>query len=242
MADFKISRAHQHIAFTKSVVEYLVRPENYVSRPVRDESTGAYDLLIGPRDGFPMELPTAMGDVVHNLNSALDYIWSGFARAANPAVTSKVTFPRHEELPNLADMLSKSPVVRAFPELESLVIQNVRPYRAGDGEIWSLNKLDIIDKHRLLLPTLSIAKLGKFVATAADGAVINLSYASIKTAGPSLKLGFSAPFKLNEDAEIEVDVVFGESEPFATEPVMQVLERLHKKSLEILKVFSVQYY
>jgi hypothetical protein len=240
MAAWKIERARQHIQSVGSVVEWMIDPENYVAAPELNAQTGVYVLRVGPKGGgLPHELPVWTGDAIHNLASALDYIWSGVARQANPSLATRVHFPRHETLENLKDAVGRSPVTKAFPAAYDLIVNDVKPYKEGNFCLWAVGKLDNIDKHRLFYTVLSIAKMGEFRAVSEDGSVTDLSHTTMRTIGPELTLGFAAPFKLNDDAEITVDVVFAEPEVLPPgRPVLQTLVELADAASETLETFK----
>lgn len=228
MAAWKIERASQHIRSVETVIQWMVDPKNYVAEPYKNPDNGTYVLRVGPKaGGLPHELPVWAGDAIHNLASSLDYIWSGLARDADPAHAQRAHFPRHETRQNLIDQLSKSPVARAFPQVEQLILDGLRPYKEGNLPLWAVGKLNNVDKHRLLMAAMSIARFGKFRAMSGDGSVIDLSYSIMQTPGPELTLGFAAPFTLNSDAEVVVDVVFNEPEILpAGQPFLQTLADL----------------
>lgn len=243
MAFWKIERANQHIKSVKTVIDWIVDPSNYVTIPDRNAQTGHYGIRIGPKGGgMPHELPIWTGDAIHNLASALDFIWSGLAREADPNLATRAHFPRHETRQNLADMIAKSPVTKAFPGVEKLILDQVQPYKDGNFAVWAVGKLDNVDKHRLLIAALSIAKLGKFRAVAEDGSVIDLSNSTMQTDGPEMTLGFAVPFKLNDDAELTVEVVFNEPEIFpARQPVHQALIDFAEAVSSTLQAFKEMY-
>ncbi len=116
----------------------------------------------------------------------------------------------------------------------------LKPYKDGNSNplLWAARKLDNIDKHRLFLATMAIARLGKFIATSEDGSVIDLSYSTIQSHGPELKIGFAAPFSLNDDAELTADVVFNEPDVFPPgKPVKKTLVDLKEAGAQALQAF-----
>jgi hypothetical protein len=187
-----------------------------------------------------------MGDAIHNLNSVMDYLWSGLARSVNPVLASKVTFPRDETRQNLVARLAASrgyhaAIKQTFPQIDAFVLDMVKPYKGSDGDaIWSLNKLDNISKHRLLIPTTNIIGFKKdLVVVAADGGtIIQKAEAGIITNGPNMSFGFAAPFTFNDDAEPTIGVIFERDDPFGTKPVAETLVNLTQAVVEIIKAFE----
>jgi hypothetical protein len=243
MAAFKVERARAHAEVTKAVVDWIVDPNNFVASVGRDPITEIYGLHVGPAGGgFPRELPLTMGDTIHNLRAALDYAWSGLVKEYAPERAPYAHFPRHEERSRLEDLLSKEPVVTERSDIGDVLLDAIRPYKEGNKYLWGIGKLDNIDKHRLLLTCMGIARFGRFVATAEDGAVIDLSHSVVRTDGSTFKLGFATPFRLNDDCEIVTDVLF--NEPDIIEPGSSVVSTLQElidvthNALEALKAVA----
>lgn len=241
MAAWKIERADQHIQRVEAVIQWVVDPSNYVTLPYQNPESGHYGIRIGPKSGgLPHELATSAGDAVHNISSSLDYLWSGLARQAIPHRASRVNFPSHETRQNLEDTIRKSEVIKAFPAANNLILNVLKPYKDWNPNplLWAARKLDNIDKHRLFLATMSIARLGKFIATSEDGSVIDLSYSTIQSHGPEMTFGFAAPCKLNYDAELTANVVFNEPEVFPPgKPVKETLVDLKEAASQAIQAF-----
>ena len=222
MAAWKIERANEHIKSVESVIQWIVDPSNYVVTPDRNPQTGHYMIRVGPKGGgLPHQLSVWSGDAFHCLASALDYVWSGMTRKAVPNLTTRAHFPRHEKRENLIDMVAKSAVAKAFPTIKDLIVDEIRPYKDGNFPVWAVGKLDNIDKHRLLIAAMTIARLGKFRAVSEDGSVIDLSYSTVQTYGPELTLAFAAPFKFDDNPELAVDVIFDEPEVLPSGQLVQ---------------------
>lgn len=106
-------------------------------------------------DGEPKPIPDALsvilGDAAHNLRSSLDHFVC--AAAANP--TNDNGFPIQRQ-PNPADW--KGLVYGKLNGASKTLRRAVRAtesYPGGRTEfLWTLNELDVIDKHRLLLTVL----------------------------------------------------------------------------------------
>lgn len=240
MAAWRVERANDHIDHLKKIIEWTVDPENYLVSPEKDFISDTYQLRVGPRNGgLPRHLPIVMGEVVHGLTAALDYIWSGLARSVVPTQANRAHFPRHETRKNLEDMVAKAPVVIALPKAGDLILDTLRPYKDGNFALWAIGKLDNIDKHRLLLSCVAVAKLGKFVATSEDGGVIDLSNCTINSSGPALSLGFATPFKLNSDMELVANIVFEEPDVIPPgQPVLATLVDFSETTTKAIDAFK----
>jgi hypothetical protein len=110
-------------------------------------------------DPLDPSLPLIIGDCIHNLRSALDHLVYQLAvlNGSSASAAEKTAFPicLRETGPNgFNDRVRTS--LKPFVSAAALAeIENSQPYRAysvpNEADIWVLHKLDIIDKHRLLL-------------------------------------------------------------------------------------------
>lgn len=101
---------------------------------------------------FPPSIPLIIGDAVHNLQTAFDYIMvaiTGMDWMALPVGRTR------------DDIISKSTHYRTiketFPNLATFILEEIQPYQRGQFLLWELSELDRIDKHRLILPTINQA-------------------------------------------------------------------------------------
>lgn len=244
---FKIEWAKQHINGAEHHIKFVTsRDGECVVRPYQDAKTGRYNLYIGPKKaGVPAQIPLHVGDAIHGLNTVMDYLWSGLARSVRPELTSKITFPRHETRQNLVSMLADSggyhaSIKQAFPQAEAFILDIVKPYRGAEGFIWALNKLDNINKHRLLIPTTNIIKFAlDLVVRSTDGATLVFkAEASVTTNGPNLMLGFRTPFEFNDDAGPTIGVIFADAGPVSGEPVLETLINFVEAVSKVVDAFE----
>ncbi len=104
---------------------------------------------------FPPSIPLIIGDAVHNLRTAFDYIMvaiTGMDWMALPVGRTR------------DDIISKSTHYRTiketFPNLATFILEEIQPYQRGQFLLWELSELDRIDKHRLIEPV--VETLDKF--------------------------------------------------------------------------------
>jgi hypothetical protein len=245
-SDFKIEWAKNHVSQIENIIKWLTTDTTKVVRPDQNPETGEYFLYVGPENPLlPRQLPLHMGDAIHNLNGVMDYLWSGLVRSIDPTRASKITFPRHETRTNLANALANpkghdAAIQAAFPQAERFILGTIQPYKGGNGDlIWTLNKLDNINKHRLLIVTTNVIQFrGAWLARSADGSVIShAAGVHIKTHGPSLKMAFAAPFQIEGDPDPVIDVVFAENDILEGEPVLETLVVMVEAVQKVVKAF-----
>jgi hypothetical protein len=92
------------------------------------------------------------GDAIQNLMSALDHLAYQLVckdTADNPPQPSRIYFPIADDRA-MYDGIKQRKMQGATPATIA-AIDAIQPYRGGDDAIWSLLRLNNIEKHRLLL-------------------------------------------------------------------------------------------
>ncbi|HEV8388706.1 MAG TPA: hypothetical protein VGQ35_02630, partial [Dongiaceae bacterium] len=206
---------------------------------------GTARVTIGPAKFLPSSLLLHLGDAVHNLNSVMDFLWSGLARSCNAAVTSKITFPRDETRQNLQARLSdakgnNAAINVAFPQAQSFILDVIQPYKEGNRAIWSLNKIDNINKHRMLILATHLISFDQdIVLVGSDGGtIVQPSGVAIQTQGFPLTIGLTPPVRIDNNPKATIAVVFGEPNHFTGEPVVEALVRLVEATMEVVNQFE----
>ncbi|WP_439543703.1 hypothetical protein [Hyphomicrobium sp.] len=109
----------------------------------------------------PEEMAPIVGDIVHNLRSALDIMMCEIVRDADPSVdVTRTCFPFWEGGKGRRSReyaLEKSQAHRAGENVLSL-IEASQPFKGGASRLYALSQLDNMDKHRALIPTMNGAK------------------------------------------------------------------------------------
>jgi hypothetical protein len=99
------------------------------------------------------------GDILHNLRSALDHLACALVLANGGTITSRTEFPIFENAPKSnKDKAKLAGKIEGMRQEAKIYIFNVQPYQQGNkaNALRRLHKLNIIDKHRLVL-TFAIA-------------------------------------------------------------------------------------
>ena len=123
----------------------------------------------------PEMAPTLIGDVIHNVRTSLDHMASEMARM-NGKSDKHVHFPFAEDAGQLDTMIKKKNFDFCGQDAVDL-LKTFKPYRHGNVELRTLHDLDILDKHRDLVPEAYVAgnlkvtmPLGPAAVSVADGA------------------------------------------------------------------------
>jgi hypothetical protein len=145
----KIERADQHLAQLEAAIQRYHDDRPYEVVRDTDPNTGILVYRFRIRQPPPPELPLLAGDAIHNLRSALDLLWCQLVVANGKEIAESDTFP----IANSEDRFEKTfrGVKQRIPAAARPMLQALKPYEGGHNGLWRLHKLDVIDKHRLLL-------------------------------------------------------------------------------------------
>lgn len=139
---------------------------------VEPDPQGAGDhLRLHSTKSLPGDLILSIGDAIHNLRASLDYVVSELLGWGN----TRLTFPMgetREELESSFRTAGLEPcslcgrggkgkgrnaaIELALPGFGQMLVEDIRSYKAANGFLWPLNKLDVRDKHRLVVPVLNV--------------------------------------------------------------------------------------
>ncbi|MFA9446326.1 hypothetical protein [Egicoccus sp. AB-alg6-2] len=188
----------------------------------------------------PLEWSALAGDIVHNLRSALDHVaWALVAEEGQP--DEWTCFPITDKERSFGDRARKA--LRGAPEARQMV-RGLSPWRDGNEDLWLLHRLNIVDKHRLLL----------VVGSASTGIGLRMTFRGFEEGDSPITmdpivlqpknievpvLDEAVVFRVlaearkqpadshfRTDHDVRFDIVFGLDTPAPAAPVGPLLERL----------------
>jgi hypothetical protein len=149
----KIERANHHIARLENRIDLLHKSvvSTVEINPDGGNEVIKYDIL--EREGIT-KIALIMGDAVHNLKCALDYAWiETITKLAPHALKKFGKFPAYPTKDDLESALRGHGIDESIAmNLLGILLSEIKPYARGDHAIWPIHRLDIRDKHRLLIP------------------------------------------------------------------------------------------
>lgn len=102
---------------------------------------------------FLPDIALIVGDGIHNLRSALDHAWFELIGKLLPDRINKHTkFPIRNTIEELNAAFKSHSIDTVHPGLSEFVRDDIKPYLTGNDMLVFLHDLDIIDKHRFLIP------------------------------------------------------------------------------------------
>jgi len=123
-----------------------------------NDSSGEQFLHYGLTDrSLRSDIALIVGDAIHNLKSALDIAYRETIRVLSPnGFTAKTKFIVGNNRRHLESSLTKTAKIGPHSPLFDFLVERVKSYKGGDSDIYALHKLDIDDKHHLLIPMLAV--------------------------------------------------------------------------------------
>jgi hypothetical protein len=250
-ARLKIDRAYEHIAdFDWHADAYIVANASGVVVKVDTQGIRIFPNAIVP---IPSALALTLGDVVHNLKSALDYCWTGIHRAALPDTERREVFPIGNTRNDAVGRLKEAAVESAFPNIKIVIGDLIRPYTdvatGGNPNFTVINHLDRWDKHNLLVPALAVWNSGEMTISNIP-MIGKLNFKGMKVYSdepfglieivglpPEVAAQLAAKVHIQQNAESTTQLVFGQGQPLEHEPIAPALSKLAESAKMAVETF-----
>jgi hypothetical protein len=231
----KIERAKEHVGNLEVSInafksEPFIRNYNRYSKPPRsiEQESTRWAVIVG--------------EVVHQLRSALDHLACQLVEANGGTVTKQTRFPILESAKDSEariEGLLKGASIKAIRFIKAL-----KPYNGGNQHLFALHRLNLADKHRLLI---TVGAVRESVSDPASTQAIRYKDKGIRLvpqrADGTFEVEFADTdtFPLEDDAEIfrriykaelypnanlTFEIVFGEKGVFDREPLVPSLLNL----------------
>lgn len=149
----KIERAKELIQELRREIEAFHGGNPYQLIASTEPESGDHVVRVHILRAPPARWGALIGDAIHNVRSALDLlVWQ--LVLCNGSVPGKHNaFPIYDTLADFLNGYARQLRGVATPAVK--MIRSLNPYEAGNRTLWLLHKLDIIDKHRVLVPAYS---------------------------------------------------------------------------------------
>ncbi len=219
----KIKWADKHIADFRAAAERFNKGNPYEFAVETDANTGQKAYVVTKVSPIQPEIRLVIGDAIQNLRSALDYLACCLVTAGGGRITTNTCFPITDIVPTTPEQQSAfERKVHGMRQDAIDAIRAVKPYKGGDDTLWRLHRLNIVDKHRMLMAAataVSGANPG-FTREALASFVMgrgSLPNALIPIAGSfPLKAGYKFSFwnaesQVNEQPYFLFEIAFNES-------------------------------
>jgi hypothetical protein len=225
----KIERANKHISDLQMCLDRFFDGEFDLIVADKNVKSG-YDILkhINTKP-IPTEITLITGDAIHNTRTALDLIISQIEFEKTGTVSKWTKFPFCETLNELVGTVNGS-INKFSPVLADFIIDVIKPYRTGNDALYSLHDLDIIDKHRLIIPTKAMTR--GFIVVEDDKGTGHNGFpftTSITHRGiiSNVVIGIKNPnnFQIKNYSKDTFDIFFDEGLPVQSKPIIPTLHQ-----------------
>jgi hypothetical protein len=221
----KLDRAEEHLAALKDQVSAFLDTDPYGVREHIDPETGGYSLSIEIRQQPPLLVSVIVGDLIHNLRSALDHLAWQLVLANGRKPSGSTQFPTFVSEPVSEDDARKwAARVKGMSPAVVKEIAGMQPYTAGDKarlhSLAILNAFSNEDKHKLPLACVAaIAKHERGTAGVAPVRDVEIEWVDIATGKPLKEGDYIAWGKVrvtgpNPQTEVKgklpVEIAFGD--------------------------------
>ncbi len=146
----KVGRAERHLDELHQALRAFREKQPYEIR-IDDQTSPTQRLYrLHIREEVPIGLSLIVGDVIHNLRSALDHLVYQMVLSNHHGPRRSNAFP----ICDTRDEFDSGHAARLRGMTQDAVraIKGLHPYKGGNDALWRIHKLDIEDKHRLLIP------------------------------------------------------------------------------------------
>lgn len=224
-ARLKVTRASHHITELNSILERFRQSDFYSLFIKKDLQTGQNILGFKTSKQLPLDIALVVGDVLHNLRAALDLaVWDSVIKAGGTP-DHKTMLPFSKTKKGLESSVKNRLKKVASTDICDLIINDIRPYPGGDDALYALHRLDIIDKHQLIIPALKATEVRGVCAEGDRGTkIINQLY-SIVGDGELCAIKTSENIKITNPGEAIFEIFFNQGLPYEGKPVMPTLKQ-----------------
>ncbi len=239
----KLDRAIVHLA---ALEELFTTYDGVIELKYKPIDGDKEHFILGFEPSPPVEIPLIIGDAVHNMRAALDLMICDID--ANNGFDRDSAFPFAKSETAFLEILSKKKYFRLGEDIIGL-IKELKPFLGGNLDLYALHDLDIIDKHRLVIPTMCCA-FGSFD--------INAHLTKTLSPSQSFQIDFlgNSPFDAILSAEGDkipndpaflayytrtpggLTAIFAEDDPFSQCHVRPTLLKLHSLTTSIVDKFE----
>lgn len=238
-ARLKIERADKHIQDLYTAVGSL--PNAYTSTIEIDHNIPAQSIKYDFPGVTPFlrDIALITGDAIHNLRTSLDYAWMETIRRVAPIALNKYAkFPVRETATELENTLRGAEIHLASPPLFNCILSQVKPYLSGNTLLYALHRLDIADKHHLLLPLINHAVIEGIEVEDEMGARHKGGTWLMQGVGPYY-VSFRTDYKIHDQGKLFVQVVLNDRSALKGLEILDALQALGKVSLYVVETLEL---
>ena len=141
----KVARSKKHFDELASAIKTYLASQPYIIERITNDATGDVSDIVRVKKEIPKDWSNIVGDIVHNLRVALDYLVTSLVEANSNSISKSNCFPIDNSIEDYQRNSSKKLIGLSSGAIK--FINDLKPYKGGEDVLWRLHKLDIQDKH-----------------------------------------------------------------------------------------------
>jgi hypothetical protein len=239
----KVERAKKHITDLHSALIVFQKGDFYRIWVDEDLETGLHHLKLSTIRQPPIEIALMIGDAVHNLRTALDLLTSEviWERLKIRTKTSRDNFPIRKLADQVAGTIKSGLIQQADPSVGDLILNTIKPYEGGNDGLVALHNLDLVDKHRLLIPWVQITAIWGIDLEDSKGNIFNALDLAVDGTTIHTPISSSGKMTIKGYGEASSLVLFGKDLPVENKHIVPTLTQFSKLVSEIVDIFEDHY-
>jgi hypothetical protein len=245
----KVERAEKHFSELEAAIQAFLATKPY--RVKKIDPQVVYE--IGQADPVPDCIGAIVGDVVQNLRSALDHLSRQLMLVALRVEASdrESNFPIKENAGKYESKLQELKEKRLLRDDAFNALRVVQAYKGGKGNaLWVLNRLNNIDKHRVILTTgaslrsvnlfAALSRMHRATFVSQDGRLLEIGGGGRPLRDPPIVNGFFRPadiqcplkvgdkllvgMEMDPDNDFRFDISLNEPEVTKPQPILETVK------------------
>jgi hypothetical protein len=259
--NLKLKWAEEHLNYLGSVIQAFYETNPYEISVEDNPEAGQREHRVVRAEPIPPQFALIAGDCIHNMRSALDHlIWQLVLANGNQPEDLRTEFPIWKS--KAAFEAGRPGKAKGVSEEALDILYGLQPYQGGSDALWRLHRLDIVDKHRLII-TLA-AGYQNFILDMSPGedmlrelakapSITPKEIEEMKGSGPALAINPAERFRIEkgtvlfgsplgeeryDETKFSVDVALFEPEVPEGESLVKTLQELFRFVTETIALFE----
>lgn len=227
-AGLKIERAKKHIDELDRRMREFSDHDAHTIAVEQHIDTRESLIQIMVAESVPEDFALIIGDAIHNLRSALDIAISDIEFATTGHRKDRTQFPIRETRNELISAINGGLKSKAPESTLNFIVDVVQPYKGGNGDaLWALHRLDIDDKHRLLIPYIPSSPVAGVRAEDDRGEKFDIAIVlAVPGRLASCRCIGRRNVNITDKGKVSLSILFGDGYAWAGEPILVSLTNL----------------
>ncbi len=229
-AFLKVERAYAHIENIQGIIDGLGKSNKAHFDIGKYPNTNTRYIHYNIGNSISPDLALSIGDAIHNLRAALDHAMWEFQGLPGGKRNSETSFPFGKSKTDYEAACRG--IKTAVPNTGQFFI-SLEAYETGKGKLlYGLNRLNILDKHKILTPVISVTEIRKIKIKLPNGQAWTREFGQFVVNQDGIsKILLDIPddniIECHGDANPTINVSFGDVEIFKDFPLFDTLIELY---------------